>query len=484
METVQIKQLNGENRALNEEEFKAFTDELRGLVISARHEDYHKTRSIYNAMIEKEPALIVKCRNVADVIHCVTYARERNLLTSILGGGHNGPGLALAEGGMVIDLSLMNGIRVHPDDKKVVAEAGCTWGDVDHATHPFGLATVSGIISTTGIAGLTLGGGHGYLTRKYGLTIDNLIEADVVLADGRFVTANKEQHPDLFWALRGGGGNFGIVTSFTYQLHPVDNVVAGPMFWPLEETEKMMRWYREFLLNVPDDVYAFFLVAEVPGDPFPPELHGKKVCGLVWCFTTSEEEAAQYLQEARRVEEPLFEHVGTMPYPMLQGMFDGLYPKGLHWYWKGDFIRELSDEAIEQHLKFAEVPTAHSTMHLYPINGAVHKKTSGETAWNYRDVNWSMVIAGVAEDSSHKDKIKNWARNYWEEIQPYSAGGAYVNFMMEEGSKRVEATYGHNYERLREVKAKYDPDNFFRMNQNITPANIHHNTNTKSTHYE
>ena len=470
METLQAEQLNGNKQTLNGEEFEAFTNQVRGTIITPESDSYDDARTIYNAMIDKKPALIVKCSNVADVIACVNFAREHDLLTSILGGGHNGPGLALAEDGMVIDLSEMTGIRVNPSGKTVQAEAGCTWGDVDHATHAFGLATVSGIISTTGIAGLTLGGGHGYLSRKYGLTVDNLIEADVVLADGSFVTANEYNNSDLFWALRGGGGNFGIVTSFKYRLHPVDTVVAGPMFWPVDQTEKMMKWYRDWLPNLPKDAYAFFLTAEVPGDPFPPEIHGEKVCGLMWCVTGSPDDAEPFLQQARDVAKPLFEHVDPVPYPALQGMFDGLYPPGMQWYWKGDFVKKLSDEAIGEHLNFAEVPTMHSTMHLYPINGAVNDTDADETAWNYRDVNWSMVIAGVTTDPAEKEKITDWARDYWQATHPHSAGGAYVNFMMEEGDDRIKATYGKNYERLQKVKAKYDPDNFFRVNQNIKPA--------------
>lgn len=457
---------------LASESIEELRNQIRGRVITPESETYDEARKIYNAMIDKKPAMIVYCANVADVIACVKFARKNGLETSVRGGGHNGPGLSLCENGLCIDLSMMKGIRVNPEEKTVRAEAGCTWGDVDHATHAFGLATVSGIISTTGIAGLTLGGGHGYLTRKYGLTIDNLLEADVVLADGSFVTANKNQNADLFWALRGGGGNFGIVTSFKYKLHPVDTVIAGPMFWPVDKTEKMMRWYREFLPDAPEDVYAFFLTAQVPGDPFPHEIHGRKVCGLMWCFTGSQNEAERFLQDARNVEKPLFEHVGPMPYPALQTMFDGLYPKGMQWYWKGDFVRELPDEAIVKHLNFAEVPTAHSTMHLYPINGAVHEKDADETPWHYRDVNWSMVMAGVSDDPARNGEITEWSRGLWEATHPYSAGGVYVNFMMEEGDERVKATYGDNYARLQKVKAKYDPVNFFRVNQNIKPAEV------------
>lgn len=471
MESIQAETTTEDRVDLKVKNLEELNDRIKGNIITPDHADYEEARSIYNGMIDKKPSIIVYCQNVADVIASVNFARQHQLLTSVRGGGHNGPGLALCDRGMTIDLSEMTGIRVDSEERTVVAEAGCTWGDVDHATHAFGLATVSGVISTTGISGLTLGGGHGYLTRKYGLTIDNLLEADVVLADGTFVTANENQHEDLFWALKGGGGNFGIVTAFKYRLHPVDTVVAGPMFWPLDKTEEMMRWYREFLPGAPDDVYAFFLSAEVPpGDPFPPEIHGDKVCGLLWCFTGSQEEAKPFLQKARDVAEPLFEFVGEMPYPMLQTMFDDLYPEGLQWYWKGDFVHELSDEAIAAHLDFAEVPTTHSTMHLYPVNGAVHNYDSEDTAWHHRDANWSMVIAGVSPDPSDKELISNWARNYWEAVHPYSAGAAYINFMMEEGEDRIQATYGDNYERLQQVKAKYDPDNFFRVNQNIDPA--------------
>lgn len=469
MTAIKAATLNQDKLELKQEQLEELTAQIRGQVITPEKQTYDDARSIYNGMIDKRPAIIVYCSNVVDVRACVNYARKYNLLTSIRGGGHNGPGLALCDEGLVIDLSNMKGIRVDPEERTVVAEAGCTWADVDHATHSFGLATVSGIISSTGIAGLTLGGGHGYLSRKYGLTADNLIEADVVLPDGTFVTANEDQYPDLFWALRGGGGNFGVVTSFKYRLHPVDTIVGGPMLWHVDQAEKIMKWYREFITCAPEDVYAFFLSAEVPGKPFPPEIHGEKVCGLVWCFTGSEEEAERYLQQAREVEDPLFEHVDPMPYPMLQSAFDHVYPEGLQWYWKGDFIRELPDEAISEHLKYAEVPTTRSTMHLYPINGKVQDSTVDETAWNYRDVNWSMVIAGVSTDPAEKEKITKWARDYWEATHPYSAGASYVNFMMEEGDERIKATYGKNYKRLQKVKAKYDPDSFFRRNQNIEP---------------
>lgn len=456
---------------LDQDTVDSFAAALRGELIEPADDDYDAAREIYNAMIDKHPRLIARCENVADVIASVDFARENDLDLAIHGGGHNGPGLALVDDGLVVDLSPMKGIRVDPEAQTVRVQGGCTWGEVDHAAHAFGLAVPSGIISTTGVAGLTLGGGHGYLSRKYGLTIDNLLEADVVLADGSFVTASEDENEDLFWALRGGGGNFGVVTSFKYRLHPVGTVIAGPMFWPLEELEPTMRWYREWLPQAPEDVYAFYLAAEVPaGEPFPEAIHGEKVCGLIWCYTGPENQADAVTQPARDVADPLFEHIGPMPYPALQSLFDGLYPPGLQWYWKGDFVRQLSDEAIAEHVKYAEVPTMHSTMHLYPIDGAVHRVGEHDTAFSYRDVTWSSVIAGVDPDPANNERITQWARDYWEALHPYSAGGAYINFMMEEGQDRIRATYRDNYERLVEVKSKYDPNNLFHVNQNIEPA--------------
>ncbi|MEY7851460.1 FAD-binding oxidoreductase [Natrarchaeobius sp. A-rgal3] len=442
----------------------------RGKLIRPSDEAFDDARAIYNGMIDKRPGLIAQCTDIADVIASVTFAQEHDYEIAIRSGGHSGPGLALVDDGLVIDLSAMTGIRVNPDAKSVRVEAGCTWGDVDHATHAFGLATVSGVVSTTGVGGLTLGGGHGYLTRKYGLTIDNLRSADVVLADGRLVHASEDENADLFWALRGGGGNFGVVTSFEFQLHPVETVIAGPMLWPIEKLDETLRWYREWLPQAPEDVYAFYLTAEVPGEPFPEAIHGENVCGLLWCYTGPEDEADTVVQPARDVAEPLFEHVGPIPYPALQSMFDDLYPAGDQWYWKGDFVREITDDIVAEHQRFAEVPTAQSTMHLYPIDGAVHDVAEDETAWNYRDATWSMVIAGVDRDPANRERITEWARNYWEALHPHSAGASYLNFMMEEGPDRIRATYGDNYERLQEIKAKYDPDNVFHVNQNIEPA--------------
>jgi FAD/FMN-containing dehydrogenase len=319
---------------------------------------------------------------------------------------------------------------------------------------------------------LTLGGGHGHLTLKYGLTIDNLLAADVALADGRFVTASEQENQDLFWAIRGGGGNFGVVTSFLFRLRPVSTVCAGPTLWPLEKTEQVMKWYREFLPSAPEDLSGFFAFMVVPPAPlFPEHLHNRKVCGVVWCYVGPLRQAEKTFEPILQFGPPIFAHVGPMPYPSLQSMFDPLYPPGLQWYWKGDFVRELSDEAVALHARHgAQLPTALSIMHLYPIDAAVHRVGERDTAFSYRDCVWSSVIAGVDADPANNDRIIEWARGYWNALHPYSAGGAYINFMMEEGDERIQATYRGNYQRLVEVKRKYDPNNLFRVNQNISPT--------------
>lgn len=455
-----------------EETVEKFRTELRGDLIRPSDENYDALRKLYNGMSDKHPALIARCADVADVITGVNFARENEVLLAICGGGHNGAGLGMCDEGLVLDLSGMKGIRIDPTKRTVRVESGCLWKDVDHATHVFGLAVPSGIISTTGVAGLTLGGGHGYLTRKYGLTIDNLLSADVVLADGGFAVADAQENEDLFWAIRGGGGNFGVVTSFLFRAHPVSSVYAGPMLWTMDRAEEVMRWYREFILQAPEDLYGFFAFLKVPpAPPFPQHLHLRTMCGIVWCYLGLMENAETIFAPIREFSPPAFEYIGIMPFPALQSMFDALYPPGLQWYWKGDFINELSDEAIALHVEHALwLPTLHSTTHLYPIDGAASRVGSEETAFRYRNAKWSSVIAGVDPDPANADQITKWAKDYWSVLHPYSAGGAYVNFMMEEGQERVQATYGENYARLAEIKRKYDPDNLFRVNQNIQPA--------------
>jgi FAD/FMN-containing dehydrogenase len=346
-------------------------------------------------------------------------------------------------------------------------------GDVDHATHLFGLATPSGILSTTGVGGLTLGGGIGYLTRKCGLTIDNLISADVVLADGTFVKANADENPDLFWAIRGGGGNFGVVTSFTFKLHHIATLYGGPMLYELSDAVEVMKWYRDLIKVANDDLNGYFAFLTVPpAPPFPEHLHLKKMCGVVWAYAGPLTKAEETFKPIRAFKKAALDLVGPLPQPSLQGMFDALYPPGLQWYWRADFVKELSDEAIAQHIHFGNaLPSMHSTMHLHPINGAAARIAKNATAWSYRDATWAQVMVGVDPDPANNAKTISWAKSYYDALHPYSAGGAYVNFMMDdEGEDRVKATYGDNYERLVAIKSKYDPDNFFRVNQNIKPT--------------
>ncbi len=459
--------------AIDDAAIQAFAAGLRGALIHPSDPAYDAARKVYNAMIDRKPAFIARCADAGDVIQAVKFARDHRLLVAVRGGGHNGPGLGVCDDGLVIDLSLMKGVRVDPVARTARVGGGSLLGEVDHATHAFGLATPSGVISTTGVGGITLGGGIGYLTRKCGLAVDNLLEVDIVLADGSFVIASEQERPDLFWAVRGGGGNFGVVTSFLFRLHPVDTVYAGPMLWRAEQSAEVLRWYRDFLPAAPDDVYGFFAYLSVPpGPPFPEELHGKTMCGVVWAYTGPMDRAeATFAPIRRQFGPPALDWVGPIPHPALQSMFDAIYPPGDQWYWKADFVNEISDEAIARHVEHGtRLPTGKSTMHLYPIDGAASRVAPDATAWAYRDAKWAEVIVGVSPDPADKERITAWAREYWQALHPYSAGGAYVNFMMEEGDERIRATYRGNYDRLAAVKRTYDPTNLFRVNQNIAPG--------------
>ncbi|MFD1161736.1 FAD-binding oxidoreductase [Hwangdonia seohaensis] len=445
--------------------------DLSGEVITPKDTNYENARAIYNAMIDKKPAVIVKCKNEQDVVNAVNYARDHNIEVSIKSGGHNGAGLALVDDGLVIDLSEMKAININPQSKTAVIQSGNTLADVDAATHEYGLALPSGIIGTTGIGGITLGGGIGYLSRKGGLSIDNLLECEVVLATGEVVTANKNSHPDLFWALRGGGGNFGVVVSFTFNLIAIKNVYAGPMFWPLEKAKKAMKFYDNVTKTASNDLYGFFAFLIVPpAEPFPEDLWNKNVCGVVWNYTGPIEKAEEVFKPIREFGPPILDFVGEIPMPALNGMFDALYPPGMQWYWRAHYIKELTDESIDENIEFgSKIPTMHSTTHFYPIDGAVHEVSNNETAWANRDARWAQVIVGVDPDSAKADKVTNWCKDYFDALTPYAMGGAYVNFMMEEGQARIKSSYKDNYDRLVEIKTKYDPDNFFHINQNIKP---------------
>ena len=460
--------------ALDESAIAVLGAAMRGNLVRRGDHGYDAARTIYNAMINKHPALIAQCATVADVIAAVNFARDNGVIVAIRGGGHNGPGLGLVDDGLVIDLSAMNGVRVDPEARTARVEGGALLGDLHHATNPFGLATPSGIISTTGVGGITLGGGIGHLTRQFGLAIDNLLEADVVLADGSFVTASETENPDLFWALRGGGGNFGVVTSFLFTLHPIPNLYAGPMLWPLDRSVEVLRWYRDFITQAPDDLNGFFAFLTVPSvAPFPEALWGKKMCGVVWAYTGDQPDEA-FAPVRAQFGPPALDWVGPISHAALNSMFDGLYPAGDQWYWKADFVKEIPDDAVDIHVQFAEqLPTWKSTMHLYPIDGVAGQVPRDATAWNYRHAKWGMVMVGVSPDPADNPDMIAWTRAYWAALHPYSAGGAYVNMMMDagdEGQDRVRASYGEHYDRLAQIKRKYDPHNLFRVNQNIAPA--------------
>lgn len=450
---------------------------LRGTLILPQDAAYDDARALYNSMIDRRPAAIARVADTADIIACVNFARTHELELAVRGGGHQASGLALADDGLAIDLAAMRSTTVDPGAGTVRVDGGALWGDVDHATVAFGAAVPSGFIASTGVGGLALGGGIGYLTRRFGLTVDNLLSADVVLADGTLITADEQQHSDLFWALRGGGGNFGVITSFTFTMHQIGeqgSIIGGPVLYKMADAPAVMRWYRELLPTLPEELSGWIgLLTIPPAPPFPEELWGTKSCGIVWCYTGAHDVAEQVLAPVREFGSPLLVGLHQMPFNVLQQAFDGLYPAGLQWYWRADFVTEISDAAIAVHARFgASLPTGHSSMHLYPIDGAAARVRPDATAFAYRDGGWAGVIVGVDPDPANAKLITDWTKSYHDQLHPTTAGGAYVNFMMDEGAERIRASYLHNYERLARIKAQYDPANLFRHNQNIVPAAV------------
>jgi len=446
-------------------------EHVRGAVITPADEGYDRARAVYNAMIDRHPRLIVRCANAGDVIAAVRYARERDLEVAVRGGGHSVPGFGTCDG-VVIDLSGMRAVRVDPTNGTARAEGGATWGDFNAATYAFGLATTGGIISTTGVSGLTLGGGIGHLSRGCGLSCDNLVSADVVLADGRFVFAGEHENEDLLWALRGGGGNFGAVTSLEFRLHPVEDAYGALMFFALSAAGDLLRCYREFIADAPERLGLFPAFQIAPPLPFiPPERHGEPFLAFVGCWSGPVEEGERVLAPLREVAPVVAEHMGPMPYPALNSAFDVLVPPGLQHYWKANFVVELTDAAIEAHLRHGpKVPVVNSTMHIYPINGACHRVAPDATAFSHRDANFATVIAGMWPDPADNPARIAWVRDYYAATAPHSKPGGYVNFMAGDDQERVRANYGANYPRLAEIKRRYDPDNVFHLNQNIRPA--------------
>jgi len=442
---------------------------VKGRVVERGGSDYDESRALYNAMIDKHPAAIAYCVDESDVAAAVRYANEHGVRIAIRGGGHNGGGLGSVDDGLVIDLSAMKAITVDAAAQVARVQGGALLKEVLETTHQYGLTVPVGIIGTTGVGGLTLGGGIGHFSRAYGLTIDNLIGATVVLADGTVVECDANREPDLFWAIRGGGGNFGVVTSFTFRCHPATTVLAGPVLYDLGDAPDILRWYRDFVPAQPDELGIWYgLVSVPPGPPFPEELHLRRVAALI--LTQVGEEESEALREARSFGTPLLDGVGPLPIPIWNTAFDGVYPKGDQWYWRGDFVEELSDAAIDVHMQFHEsMPTWKSTMHLYSIDGAASRVGNDETAWAYRHAKWGQVIAGVDPDPANAAAITDWARSYSDALKPYVLAGGYSNFAMDEPD-RVRGMFGTNYDRLARIKAEYDPDNVFRVNQNIKPA--------------
>lgn len=447
-------------------------ERVRGDVITAEDAGYEEARKVYNAMIDRRPSMVVRCAEPGDVVATVNFARENRLDLAVRsGGGHSVPGFGTVDDGVVIDLSGMRAVSVDPGSRRARAQGGATWGDFNDATHAHGLATTGGIISTTGVGGLTLGGGIGYLARGLGLSCDNLISADVVTADGRSLTASEKENEDLFWALRGGGGNFGVVTSFEFRVHPVNDIYGGPMFFELEDAGAVLRFYREFIADAPEEFGGFPAWQIAPPLPFIPEdRHGDAFLAFVACWAGPLDEGESALKPLHDVAPVVAEHVGPMPYPALNSAFDALVPPGMQHYWKANFVTDLTDQAIEAHLKHGpKVPVVNSTVHIYPINGACHRVAPDETAFAYRDANFATVIAGMWPDPSQNEANIKWVRDYYEATAPLSEAGGYINFMAGDDQGRIKANYKGNYGRLVEVKQKYDPDNLFHVNQNIRP---------------
>lgn len=464
-----MKTRTGETATLRPDTILRLRNRLRGALIEPDSAGYDEARQVYNAMHDRRPALIVQATSVADVIAAVRFARDQDLELAVRGGGHSVPGFGTCDGGIVLDLKRMKGIRVDPSDRTVRVEGGCTWGDLDHATHVFGLATTGGIVSTTGVAGLTLGGGMGYLARRCGLSCDNLVAADVVTADGSFVTCSEDEEQDLFWAIRGGGGNFGVVTSFLFRLHAVADVFAGPTFFALDDD--VLRSYRDFIAKAPEELGAIFAFTMAPPLPFLPEKwHGKPVAAIIACWTGLLQKGQEILAPLGEFGEVLGAHVGPMPYPTINQLFDDLVPPGLQQYWKGNFVKELSDDAVEVHLRHAaKVPTIESGTFFFPMDGAIHRVNPEETAFVYRQAAFSVVISGAWPSAADNEQNIEWVRNYYDALQPYSEEGAYINFLSRDEQDRVRLSYGQNYDRLVQVKSKYDPTNLLCVNQNIQP---------------
>jgi FAD/FMN-containing dehydrogenase len=452
---------------IDDDAFASLREGFRGQLLRPRDDGYDAARQVWNAMIDRHPALIAHCAGVADVIAAITFARNHNLLVAVRGGGHSVAGNAVCDGGLVIDVSPMKGIRVDPVARTAWAAGGVTWGEFDHETQAFGLATTGGTVSTTGIAGLTLGGGFGWLMRSYGLACDNLMAANVVTADGHFVRASADQNPELFWGLRGGGGNFGVVTSFEYQLHPVGpTVLAGPLFHPLDAAPKLFSYFRDASASFPDALGCMAALLTSP--------EGAPLSVLVPAYAGSLIEGEEVVQPLRQFGSPVADLVGPMPYLALQTIFDAAFPAGLRNYWTSSFLTGLDDVAIAVMVEhFSRAPSPHAGIAIEVFGGAVSRIGPEETAFVHRSWPFNVIIFTAWQDSAHDQANITWARELWAALQPFAADGVYVNYLggaESEGQDRVRTAYGASYDRLAELKRIYDPTNFFHINQNIAPA--------------
>lgn len=457
---------------MNSMSLQSLQERVRGNVITADHADYDAARAVYNGMIDKRPAAVLQVSQVADVMAGINYARDAGVDIALRGGGHSAPGFGTCDGGLVLDFVNRRGVRVDPATATAWAEPGATWADFNHATNAFGLATTGGFVGSTGVAGLTLGGGIGYLSRKYGLSCDNLKSADVVTADGKFRHASATENDDLFWALRGGTGNFGVVTSLEFTLHPVDIVYGGLIIYLLEHAEAVGRLYRDTIATAPEELGLFIGVHQGPPVPFlPEEYHGRPVVVLVGAWMGQPDEGQRRWQPFMDVAPVAGSFVGPIPYPALNTLFDPMLPKGLPAYWKAEFLPALSDEVLKAAKHFgAGVPSVQTANHFYPLNGAVQRVPRDATAFAYRDVDFAAVIGGMWENPADNDANIGWVRDYGAALHEHSAGGAYINFMDADDQSRIKDNYAGNYARLASIKAKYDPDNLFHINQNIVPA--------------
>jgi FAD/FMN-containing dehydrogenase len=448
-------------------------DGFRGELLRPNGGGYEEARRVWNASISRFPGLIARCAGVADVIAAVRFARENELLLAVRGGGHSFPGQSVCDGGLVIDLSPMKGIRVDPEARTVRAQAGVLLGELDRETQAFGLAVPSGIVTHTGLSGLTLGGGIGWLMRKYGLTIDQLLSVDLLTANGELVKASAEENPDLFWGVRGGGGNFGIVTEFEFRLNPVGpTVLAGPIFWPMEDSPEVLRFYREWIAEAPDELMTIVVHRKAPPLPFvPPELHGKLVVAVVCCYAGPLEEGEKLVKPLKAFGSPVLDLCVPKPFLTHQAMFDPSFPHGWWYYMRSCDVAELADEVIditvEHSLRISSPLTAFP---IWQRGGAAGRVGEEETAFGGRDAGHTFNITAVTESAEGFAEEREWVRNFWSALEPYHTG-AYVNFLMEEGEERVREAYGaRKYDRLKALKRRWDPDNLFRMNQNIRPT--------------